>query len=83
MVTPYTCTYSGTYYLTLLVTTSTTQPTIASNAAVPTIFVTGANVPTPLLGGTSTTALTVPGTDNTTTYAAPTAATATLYLYAS
>jgi hypothetical protein len=83
MVTPYMPTYTGTYYLALMVTTSVTQPTIASNAASPTICVTGTNVPTPLIGGTSTTGLTVPGTDNSTVYAAPTAAVPTLYMYCS
>lgn len=83
MVTPYVATYSGTYYTALLVTTSVTQPTIVSNSGTPTQFVTGTDVPTPLIGGLSTTALTVPGTDNSTTYAAPTAATLTLYMYAS
>lgn len=83
MVTPYVPTYTGTHYLGIMVTTSTTQPTIASNAATPTVFVTGTNVPTPLIGGTSTTGLTTPGTDGTTVYAAPTAATPTLYMYCS
>lgn len=83
MVSPYVATYTGTYYLGIMVTTSVTQPTIASNAASPTVFVTGTNVPTPLIGGTSTTGLTTPGTDNSTVYAAPTAATPTLYMYCS
>jgi hypothetical protein len=83
MVTPFMPTYTGTYFLALMVTTSVTQPTIASNAASPTIFVTGTNAPTPLIGGLSTTGLTTPGTDNSTVYAAPTAAVPTLYMYCS
>jgi hypothetical protein len=83
MVTPYVATYTGTYYVGIVVTASVTQPTIASNAAIPTLFVTGTNAPTPLIGGASTTGLTTPGTDNSTVYAAPTAAIQTLYMYAS
>lgn len=84
MVTPYVATYTGTYYLAILVTTSTTQPTLISNAATfASQFLTGTNVPTPLIGGQSSTGLTVPGTDNSTTYIAPTAATNTPYMYSS
>lgn len=83
MVTPYTTTYTGTHYVGFMVTTSTTQPTVISNAATFNAqFITGTNVPTPLIGGTSSTGLTTPGTDGSTTYIAPTAATQTMYIYA-
>jgi hypothetical protein len=83
MTAPFTATYTGTYYLAIVVVATVAQPTIASNAATPTVFVTGTNAPTPLIGGASTTGLTTPGTDGSTVYAAPTTATPTLYLYAS
>lgn len=84
MVTPYQATYSGVHYIGIMVVATVTQPTLISNSATfAAQFITGANVPTPLLGGTSTTGLTVPGTDNSTVYIAPTAATNTPYLYAS
>jgi len=79
----YTATYSGTFYLGLMVATGTTQPTILCRNETPDgQFVTGTNVPTPVVNGLSSTGLTTPGTDGTTTYAAPTAASQTLYMYA-
>lgn len=84
MVTPWTANYSGYYYLAFMIKTSTTQPTIACGTTAPlTVFVTGAGAPTPLPNGASTSGLTSPGTDGTTTYAAPTASSTPYYLYAS
>ena len=80
---PFTTTYSGTYYLALAIATSTTQPTICASGAVPRpAMITGTNVVAPLVSGVSSTGLTTPGTDGTTTYIAPTAGTNTPYLYA-
>lgn len=84
MATPYVATYTGVYYLTILVTTSTTQPSILQGTNAPAAqFITGTSAPTPLPNGASTASLTTPGTDGTTTYAAPTAASAPFYLYCS
>lgn len=84
MATPYTTTYSGVYYLALVIATSTTQPTILQSGTTPAAqFITGTGAPTPLINGASTASLTAPGTDGTTTYAAPTAASAPFYLYCS
>lgn len=84
MVAPYTATYTGQYYFGLMVATSSgSQPSIvAPTFSAAAQFVTGANVPTPLLGGTSTTGLTAPGTDGVTTYLAPTATAGCAYMYA-
>lgn len=82
-VNPYVATYTGAYYLGLMVTTSTTQPSILAPTFSPIIqLITGANNPGPLLGGPSSTSLTAPGTDGTTVYAAPTTITPALYMYA-
>ncbi|HET7641152.1 MAG TPA: hypothetical protein VFK47_20755 [Ktedonobacteraceae bacterium] len=83
MTTPYVATYTGTHYVALLFTATTTAHILSTATAFNANFITGANVPTPLVGGLSTTGLTVPGTDGTTTYAAPTAASQTMYVYAS
>lgn len=84
LATPYTTTYSGTYYLALMVATSTTQPTVLQASSAPAAqFLGGTGAPTPMPGGASTTVLTAPGTDGTTTYAAPTVASAPFFLYCS
>lgn len=84
MVTPFMAAYTGTYYLSLMVTTTTTQPTVVGNTGIAAAqFITGANVPTPLVNGLSSTAQTVPGTDGVTIFATPTAAAQTMYMYAS
>jgi hypothetical protein len=84
MASPFVTTYTGTYYLALLVATSTTQPTILQSSSTPAAqFWTGTGAPTPLPNGASTASLTAPGTDGTTTYAAPTIASAPFYLYCS
>lgn len=84
MVTPYTATYSGLFYVGLTVVTSTTQPTILTPSGTPDgQFVTGTNAPTPLPGGLSSTGLTTPGTDGTTQYANPTAAGPVFFMYVS
>jgi|SRR5579859_1081501 len=84
MATPFVTTYTGTYYLALLIATSTTQPTILQSSSTPAAqFWTGTGAPTPLPNGASTASLTAPGTDGTTTYAAPTTASAPFYLYCS
>ena len=76
--------YSGTYYLALLVATTTTQPTVVQSGTTPAAqFFTGTGAPTPLPNGASTAALTTPGTDNTTVYAAPTVASAPFFMYCS
>lgn len=80
----YTATYTGQYYLGLMVATSAgAQPSFLSptfSAAAQ--FITGTNIPTPLLGGVSSTGLTAPGTDGTTQYIAPTATAGCAYMYA-
>ena len=82
MVTPYVAPATGRYYLAGLINAGT-EPTLAAASAAPqAAMVTGTGAPTPLLGGSSTTALTAPGTDGTTTYLAPTAAIAAPYMYA-
>lgn len=83
-VASYTATYTGQYYLGLMfATTSGSQPTpVAPTFSAAGQFITGTNVPTPLLGGASSTGLTTPGTDGTTQYIAPTAAAGCAYMYA-
>lgn len=78
---PYTATYTGLYYLALMVASSGTQPSVIS-ATVQSQFVSGTNAPTPGVGGRSTTGLTAPGTDGVTTYATPTAIGGYYYAYA-
>jgi len=83
MTAPYTATYTGTYYLGLCFTATTTIPNILAPTFNPAAqFITGTAVRTPVLGGTSTTGLTTPGTDGTTTYIAPTTSGPTFYMYA-
>lgn len=83
VVTPYVSSYTGVYYLGLMVATGTTQPSILAPSFSPIIqLITGANNPGPILGGPSTTGLTAPGTDGTTVYATPTTVTQALYMYA-
>jgi hypothetical protein len=84
MATPFVTTYSGTYYLALVIAAGTV-PSILQGSTTPAAqFWTGTSAPTPVPGGTSTTTgLTTPGTDGTTTYGAPTAAAAPFYLYCS
>jgi len=81
MVTPYTTTYTDSYYIGLMVATSTTQPSLLSTT-VQSQFVTGTNVPSPPIGGRSTGSLTTPGTDGVTQYATPTAIAGYYYAYA-
>jgi hypothetical protein len=83
-VATYTATYTGCYYLGVMVATSSgNQPSILSPSFSPvTQLVTGANIPTPVLAGTSSTGLTVPGTDGTTAYLAPTGVGPLFYMYA-
>lgn len=84
MATPYTATYSGTYFLAFTIVTTTTQPTLVCSTTVPNAaLINGTNVVAPVPGGTSTTGLTAPGTDGTTTYATPTAASNFYYMYCS
>lgn len=84
MVTPFTPKYTGRFYLAFMIATSTTQPTLAQATNAPlAALITGTGAPTPLHNGASTAALTTPGTDGTTVYAAPTAASAPFYLYCS
>ena len=83
MATPYTATYTGAYFLAFTIVTSTTQPTLVSTTTVPNAaMINGSGALTPVPGGTSTAALTVPGTDNSTVYATPTAASNFYYLFA-
>lgn len=72
MVTPYRTTYTGLYYIGIMIATTVTQPTvIASN--MPAVFVTGSNLPAGgPVGGRSSTGLTGPGTDGVTQYTTPT-----------
>lgn len=82
MATPFVTTYSGQYYLALMIATSSVQPTVACATNAPLApFITGTGVVTPLPNGASTAALTAPGTDGTTTYAAPTVASAPYYMF--
>jgi hypothetical protein len=84
MVTPYTASYTGQHYFGLMFTATTTIPNIlAPTFSAAAQLITGSGVPTPVLGGLSTTGLTVPGTDGTTVYAAPTSSGPTFYMYAS
>lgn len=81
---PFVTTYSGAYFLAVMIATSTTQPTLVSTTTVPNAaLISGSGLLGPVPGGTSTTGLTAPGTDGTTTYATPTAASNFFYLYAS
>lgn len=83
MTAPVNITRTGTYYLAVMIA-ATTPPTLACATTAPlTVFVTGANAPTPFPNGASTSGLTAPGTDGSTVYAAPTATSAPYYLYAS
>jgi hypothetical protein len=84
VVTPYVSTYTGVYYLGIMVATSAgTQPSILAPTFSPIIqLITGANNPGPILGGPSTASLTAPGTDGSTVYATPTTVTQALYMYA-
>ena len=81
LVTPYKVPATGRYYVALCMVAAT-MPTLCGSAAAPAAaMVTGTGAPTPLIGGSSTTGLTTPGTDGTTTYLAPTAAAAVPYGY--
>lgn len=84
-VSPYVATYTGPYYLTMMFTVSAgSLPTpLAPNFTPVTQVITGANAPAPLYGGISSTGLTAPGTDGTTTYIAPTAPAPCYYMYCS
>jgi hypothetical protein len=76
----YTATYTGMYYLGVMVAASTI-PTLCGAASPLAAMVTGTGAPTPLLGGVSATGLTTPPTAGTTAYIAPTAAAVTPYLF--
>lgn len=84
MVTPYVASYTGRFYLALNIAVSAgSVASILSTSTTPAAqLISGSGVPTPLVGGASTTALTTPGTDGSTVYIAPTAATPTYYMYA-
>lgn len=81
MVTPFVTTYSGNYYLAVLIATSVTQPTLASGPSPIAAMVTGAGALSGL-GGASSTGITAPGTDGVTVYSAPTATANVPFLYA-
>ncbi len=82
MATPFVTAYSGTYYLALTIA-ATTMPTILQSGVTPAAqFWTGTSAPTPVPNGVSSTGLTTPGTDGTTVYTAPSAASAPYYMYA-
>lgn len=75
---------TGQHYIGLMFNFSGTRPSVLAPTFSPSAqFITGANVPTPLLGGTSSTGLSTPGTVGTTTYIAPTAIGPTFYAYCS
>lgn len=81
MVTPFTATYTGLYYLAVMIA-ATGMPNLACTQNAPIAAITnGTGAPTPVAGGTSTTGLTTPGTDGTTTYATPTTIANYFYLY--
>jgi hypothetical protein len=65
LVTPYTATYSGLHYVGVMVTASTTMPTWLESG----IAMANQSVASPPQAGPSSTGLTTPGTDGTTTYA--------------
>lgn len=81
----FTATYTGQYYLGIMIAVSAGGvATLLTTAAAPAAqMVTGTNVPTPVIGGLSSTAQTTPGTDGVTVYAAPTAASSNFYMYGS
>ncbi len=80
----YIATYTGRYYLGVMVATSAgTQPTLCSGPTPLAAMITGTSAPTPLLSGKSSTGLTGIGTLNTTVYAAPSATANVPYMYAS
>jgi hypothetical protein len=83
MVTPYVATYSGNFYLGVMIANSAgTQPNLTGGSTPRTVMITGTNAPVPLMSGPSTGGLTAPGTDNSTVYNAPTTASAVPFLYA-
>lgn len=84
MATPYTATYSGAYFLGVMIATTTTQPTLVCTTTVPNAaLIGGTNLIGPVPGGTSSTLQTTPGTDNSTVYTTPTAAANFFYMFAS
>lgn len=81
MVTPFTTTYTGTYYLGVM--QAGTIATVACSSGLPlAALLTGTNAIGTPPNGLSSTGLTTPGTDGTTTYTAPTTAINTLYMFA-
>jgi hypothetical protein len=84
MVTPYTAQYTGCYYFGIMVAVSTGPKcnVLCANTTPAAEMVTGIGVPTPVVGGMSSTGLTGPGTDGVTTYIAPTAVCPIHYMYA-
>lgn len=68
LVTPYVATYSGLHYVGVMVTASTTMPTWLESG----IAMANQSVASPPQAGPSSTGLTTPGTDGTTSYAAVT-----------
>lgn len=84
LVTPYTAQYTGQYFLGLMIAVSSGAVcTVLGPNFTPVIqTITGASIPVPLVGGQSSTGLTAPGTDGSTTYLAPTTVATNYYMYA-
>lgn len=79
----YTTTYSGTYFLGAMISSSGgTQPTMAAATSPRAVLVTGTNVPTPVLGGTSNGSQSTPLAVGT-VCTAPTAVSAVPYMWVS
>lgn len=79
----FTAPYTGAYFLAFTIVTTTTQPTLVCTTTVPNAaLINGTNLLGPVPGGTSTTGLTTPGTDGSTVYATPTAASNFYYMFA-
>jgi hypothetical protein len=77
----YTATYTGIYYLGVMVAAATI-PTLCGATAPLAAMVTGTGAPAPLLGGVSSTSQTTAPVAGTTVFIAPTAAAVTPYLFA-
>lgn len=78
----YTATYSGTFFLGVVIATTSVQPTLVCGTTVPNAaLISGTNVVAPVPGGTSTGSLATPGTDGSTVYATPSAASNFYYMY--
>ena len=77
----YTATYSGVYYLGVMLEAGTI-PTLCAATAPLAAMVTGTSAPSSLPGGTSSTSQSTPATAGTTVFTTPTAATAIPFLFA-